>query len=83
MMDVSGQVVPMTVAQFMNYTVTTQRTVPESVQELIDDITDPAESKLTTPPCVPLRPGRANCPMYLMAIVPQLQSPSLVCQHYI
>ena len=49
MMNVSGQVVPLTLAQFRNYTFTTQRTVPESVQMIIDYITDPAECKLPTP----------------------------------
>ena len=48
-MNVSGQVVPLTVAQFMNYTFTTPRTVPESVQMIIDDISDPAERKLPSP----------------------------------
>ena len=48
MMNVSGQVVPLTLAQFMNYTFITPRTVPESVQMIIDDITDPAERKLPT-----------------------------------
>ena len=49
MMNVSGQVVPLTLSQFMDYTFTTPRTVPESVQMIIDDITDPAECKLPTP----------------------------------
>ena len=49
MMNVSGQVVPLTLAQFKNYTFTTPRTVPESVQMIINDITDPAECKLPTP----------------------------------
>ena len=48
-MNVSGQVVPLTVSQFMNYTFTTPRTIPESVQMAIDDITDPADRKLPTP----------------------------------
>ena len=45
-MNVSGQVVPLTLSQFLDYTFTTPRTVPESVQMIIDDITDPAERKL-------------------------------------
>ena len=65
-MNVSGQVVPLTLSQFMNYTFTTPRTVPESVQMIIDDITDPAESKLP----ILLTAQRLSTVDCLLAIVP-------------
>ena len=41
--NITGRIVPLTVEQFENYTFTTPRTIPDSVQEAIDAITDPAE----------------------------------------
>ena len=41
--DVSGQVVPLSISQYENYTFATQRTVPQSVQDAINAISDPAE----------------------------------------
>ena len=41
--DVFGHIVPLSLSQYMNYTFTTPRTVPESVQEEINKIVDSAE----------------------------------------
>ena len=41
--DMTGHVVPLTVEQFESYTFNTSRTIPQEVQQGIDDISDPAE----------------------------------------
>ena len=77
--NVSGQVVPLTLAQFKNYTFTTPRTVPESVQMIIDDITDPADRKLPTSSfdkLTALRPSFVPYILWLLCLT-QLQAPSL------
>ena len=49
--NVSGQIVPLSLSQYMDYTFTTPRAVPQSVQSAIDAITshgDPAECELSS-----------------------------------
>ena len=41
--SVSGQIILLTLSQYMNYTFMTPRAVSEAVQMAIDAITDPAE----------------------------------------
>lgn len=41
--DVFGHIVPLSLSQYINYSFITPRAVPQSVQEEIDDIVDPAE----------------------------------------
>ena len=41
--NLTGRVVPLTVERFDSYTFNTSRTIPQEVQQGIDDIGDPAE----------------------------------------
>ena len=43
--NVSGRIVPLSLSQYMDYNFTTPRTVPQSVQDAINAIVDPAECK--------------------------------------
>ena len=42
---VTGQIIPLSLSQYMNYTFITERTVPQSVIDAITAIEDPAECK--------------------------------------
>jgi len=41
--NIMGHIVPLTTEQFGSYTFNTSRTVPQGVQQAINDISDPAE----------------------------------------
>ena len=46
--NVSVRIVPLSLSQYMDYNFTTPRTVPQSVQDAINAIVDPAECKYYT-----------------------------------